>query len=81
MNEEKTGKCFQPVEHIWSLVTQIFHNGIQWDDAEVRCFLDQHTELDFYSASSLKQQYADRHVVSLGRIILIQSQPVFALSP
>jgi hypothetical protein len=55
--------------------------NFQWDDAEVRCFLDQHTELDLYSASSLKQQYADRHVVSLGRIILIQSQPVFALSP
>ena len=35
----------------------------------------------FYSASSLKQQNADRHVAPLGHIIMIPSQPVFALSP
>ena len=35
----------------------------------------------FYSASSLKQQYADRHVAPPGHIILIPNQPVFALSP
>ena len=34
-----------------------------------------------YSASSLKQQSADRHVASLGHIILILNQLVFALSP
>jgi hypothetical protein len=27
--------------------------------------LDQHAELDFYSASSLKQQFAGRHVAPL----------------
>ena len=43
--------------------------------------LDQHAELDFYSASSLKQQSTDTHVVPLGHIIPIPSQPVFALSP
>ena len=43
--------------------------------------LDQHAELDFFSASSLKQQFADRNVTPLGHIILILSQPVFALSP
>ena len=43
--------------------------------------LDQHAELDFYSASSLKQQSADRYVAPLGHIILIPIQPVFALSP
>ena len=48
---------------------------------EVRFVQDQHAELDFYSASSLKQQSADRHVAPLGYIILIPSQPVFALSP
>jgi hypothetical protein len=48
---------------------------------KVRFVLDQHAELDFYSASSLKQQSADRHVAPLGHIILILSQPVFALSP
>jgi hypothetical protein len=37
--------------------------------------------LYFQSASSLKEQSADRHVGSLGHIILIPSHPVFALSP
>jgi hypothetical protein len=43
--------------------------------------LVKHAELDFYSGSSLKQQSAGRHVALLGHIILIPSQPVFALSP
>ena len=42
--------------------------------------LNQHTVLDFYSASSLKQQSAGRHVEPLRHIILIPSIPVFALS-
>ena len=54
--------------------------NFQWDDDEVRFVLDEHAELDFYSASSRKQQSADRHVAPLGHIILIPSQPVFALS-
>jgi len=53
--------------------------NFQWDDDEVCFVLDQHAE--FYSASSLKQQSADRHVAPLGHIILIPSQPVFAPSP
>jgi hypothetical protein len=48
---------------------------------EVRFVLDQHAELDFYSASSLKQQSVGRHVAPLGHIILILSQPVFDFSP
>ena len=55
--------------------------NFHWDDDETRFVLDQHAELDFYSAGSLKQQPADRHVAPLGHIILIPSQPVFALSP
>ena len=55
--------------------------SFQWDDDEVRFVLDQHAELDFYSASSLKQQSVDRHVAPLWYIILIPSQPVFAFSP
>jgi hypothetical protein len=51
------------------------------DDDEVNFVLDQHADLDFYSARSLKQESADRHVAPLGHIILITSQPVFALSP
>jgi hypothetical protein len=37
--------------------------------------------LDFYSASSLKQQSAGRHVAPLGHIILIPSHSAIALSP
>ncbi len=55
--------------------------NFQWDDDEVRFVLDQHGELDLYSPSSLKQQFVGRHVAQLGHIILIPSQPVFALSP
>jgi len=33
--------------------------NFQWDNDEVRFVLDQHTELDFYSASPLKQQWID----------------------
>jgi hypothetical protein len=53
--------------------------NFQWDDDEVRFVLDQHAELDFFSASSMKQQSAGRYVALLGHII--QSQPVFGLSP
>jgi hypothetical protein len=53
----------------------------QWDDDEVDFVQDQHADLDLYSASSLKQQSAGRHVAPLGQIILIPSQPVFAHSP
>ena len=56
-------------------------SNYQWDDDEVRFVLGQHAELDFYSASSLKQQSAGRYVTPFGHIILIPSQPVFALSP
>ena len=49
------------------------------DDDEVRLVLDQHAELDFNSARSLKQQSVGRHVAPLGHIIL--SQPAFALFP
>ena len=41
--------------------------------------LDQHADLDLYSAS--KQQSVGRHVAPLGHIILTPSQPVFAFTP
>jgi hypothetical protein len=65
-----------------SAIFQLFHgkNKLIYND-EVCFVLDQHAELDFYSASSLKQQSADKHVAPLRHIILIPSQPVFALSP
>jgi hypothetical protein len=52
-----------------------------WDDDDVCFVLDQHAQLDFYSASSLKQHSVGRHIAPLGHINLIQSQPVFALTP
>jgi hypothetical protein len=54
--------------------------NFQWDDDDVRFVLDQHAELDFYSASSLKQQSTNRHVAPLGHIILIPSQPICSFS-
>ena len=51
------------------------------DYAQFRFVLDQHAELDFYSASSMKQQFSDKHVAPLGHIILIARQPAVALSP
>ena len=51
--------------------------NFQWDD-EVRFVLDKHSELDFYSASSLIQQSVDIHVAPLGYIIPIPSQPIFS---
>jgi hypothetical protein len=55
--------------------------NFQRDDDEFRFVLDQYAELDFYSASPLKQKSAGRHVAPLGHIILIPTQPVFALTP
>jgi hypothetical protein len=40
--------------------------NFQWEVDEIRYVLNQHTELDFNSASSLKQQSANRHVGPLG---------------
>ena len=50
------------------------------NDDDVSFVLDQHTELDFYSASSLKQQSVGIHVALLRHTILILSQPVSALA-
>ena len=46
------------------------------DDDDVRFVLDQHAQLDFYIASSLKHQSAGRHVAPRGQIIPILNQPV-----
>ena len=69
---------FFQLQCIWRREQVIFNEMMM---IEVRFVLDQHTKLDFYSASSLKKQSACRHVVPLGHIILIPSKPVFALSP
>ena len=45
----------------------------QWKDDDVRFVLDQDVECYVYSASSLKEQSAGRHVAPLWHIILIPS--------
>jgi hypothetical protein len=40
-------------------------SNIQWDDNDIRFVLDQHAELVFFSAISLKQQSTDRHVAPI----------------
>ena len=59
-----------------SAIFQLYHGENKLIFNEIRFVLDQHTELKFYSASSLKQQSVGRHVAPLGHIILIPSQPV-----
>ena len=91
-NRKEMFKWTESVLSEWVIVVYrqlINFSGISWweqvnfqrDDDDVRFVLDQHTYLDVYSASSLKQQSVERHVVPLGHIILILNQPVFAVSP
>jgi hypothetical protein len=63
-----------PNEQFFSQLEQVTFNEMMMSA------LDQHAELEFFSASSLKQQSSDRHVAPLGHIIPIPSQPVFALT-
>jgi hypothetical protein len=67
--------CLTPIQQFVSYIMERT-SYFQWDDDEIRFVLDQHTELDVYSASS---HSAGRHVAPLGHIILIPRQPVFAL--
>jgi len=50
-----------PTQQLFSYI-MIRTSDFQWSNEEVRFVLDLHTELDFYSAGSLKQQSVDRHV-------------------
>jgi hypothetical protein len=63
----------------WEVMAGISY--IQWDDNDAHFVFEQHTQLDFYSTNSLKQQSVSRYVTSRAHIILIPSQPVFAFSP
>jgi hypothetical protein len=65
----------------FSAILRREQENYQWDDDYVRFVLDQHAELDIFSASSLKQQFAGKNVTPFGHIIPIPSQPIFALSP
>ena len=74
--------CLTPIQQFFkfSAISWREQVNFQLNDDEVHFVLDQHAELDFYSASSLKQQSAGRHVTPLGHSILIPSQQVFALT-
>ena len=84
---ETTGKiniligncCLMPHKQFFSYIMARTSNNLC--DNNVRFVLDQNALLDFYSASSLKQQSVGRDVTPLGHIILIPSQPFFALTP
>ena len=79
ISDEWVSDCsLMPIQQLLSWGEQV---NFQWDDDEVCFVLDQHAKLDFYSASSLKQQSAGIHVAPLGHIILIPSQPVLPLYP
>jgi predicted alpha/beta hydrolase len=70
--------CLTPNEQFFSYII-VRTSYIRWDDDDVHFALDQHSKLNFYRASSLKQQSTDRHMDALGHIILIWSQPVLLL--
>ena len=53
---------------------------IRWVDSDVSFVRDEHAYLDFHSESSMEKQSEDIYVAPPWHIILIPSQPVFALS-
>jgi len=62
--------CLMPIQQLFSYIMARTVN-FQWDNNVACLVLDQNSQLDFYSASSLKQQSADRHVTPLGVLSLI----------
>jgi quinol-cytochrome oxidoreductase complex cytochrome b subunit len=62
-------------------IRAIFKSTTQTKISPIWYLYNQHAELDFNSASSPKQQSADRHVAPLGHIILIPTQLIFVLTP
>jgi hypothetical protein len=72
--------CLTPTEQFFSNIMERT-SYFQQNDDDVHFVLDLHAKLDFYSASSLVHQFVNKHVTPLRHIILIPSQPVFALTP
>jgi hypothetical protein len=70
--------CLTPTQQFFSYIME--QVNFQWNDDEVHFVLDQHAELDFYSASWLKQQSADRKVSLLWRIIRANPSLFFLLN-
>jgi hypothetical protein len=72
--------CLTPTRQFFSTISWREQVNFQCSD-EVRFVLDQHARNFIVLDHFLKQRSTDRHVASVGHIILIPSQPVFALSP
>jgi hypothetical protein len=70
----------QKISSLPNIFTQNVEFNFQWDDDEISFVLDQHAELDLHSASSRKQQSADRYVATLGHNYSALSHPIFALT-
>ena len=79
-NEWVSDCCLTIIQQFLTAISWREQVNFQWDD-DAHFVLDQHAELDFYIACSLKQQFTGRHIAPLRHIILIPSRPVFALSP
>jgi len=64
-----------------SEILQLYHgeNKLMLNEMVMRYALFSTNTLGFYTAGSLKQQFADKYVAPLGHIIIIPSQPVFSL--
>ena len=71
--------CCLATQQFFSYIMERLVN-FHWGDKEVHFVLTNTLSCIFYIASSLKQQFAKRHVALLGHI-LIPSQPIFPLSP
>ena len=72
--------CLTPIQQYFSYImatTSSFSMRWWWGPLCSR----QTRWVGFYSASSLKQNSTGRHIALLRHIILVPSQPVFALTP
>ena len=77
---EWVSACLMPNEQFFMYMYIMERVTFRRDDDKVHFVLDKHVQLDFYIASSLKQQSTGRHIAPLRYIILILSQPVFVLA-
>jgi len=60
--------CLTPTQHNFSAISwreQVTFDEMMMMSTLHYIYIDQHAELDFYSANSLKQQSTDRHVAPL----------------
>jgi len=73
--------CLTPNQHFSLAISWQEQVNFQCDDGEVGFVLDQHAELDFIVLAHWNNSPQVDNVVPFRHIILIPSQPVFALTP